>query len=89
MEQLRTILFSEISELRTTKNLSNMDNAVKNALTENSKEAIDLLCDYFFSIEACSPLQTFCKHTQEIIKKQNLTGLFEEEASKKLEQYRY
>lgn len=86
MEQLRTILFSENSELRTTKNLSNMDNAVKNALTENSKEAIDLLCDYFFSIEACSPLQTFCKHTQEIIKKQNLTGLFEEEASKKLDE---
>lgn len=84
MEQLRTILFSENSELRTTKNLSNMDNAVKNALNENSKEAIDALCDYFFSLEANTPLQTFCKNTQDAIKKSNLTGLFEEEATKKL-----
>lgn len=86
MEQLRTILFSENSELRTTKNLSSMDDAVKNALNENSKDAIDILCDYFFSLEASTPLQTFCKHTQDTIKKQNLSNLFEIEARRKLDE---
>lgn len=81
MERLQTILFSENSELRTTKKLNDMDNAVKDALKENPKEAVDALCKFFFSEEANSPIQNFCKNTQDTIKKQNLVELFETEAS--------
>ena len=82
MERLQTILFSENSELRTTKKLNDMDNAVKDALKENPKEAVDALCKFFFSEEANSPIQNFCKNTQDTIKKHSLVELFETEASK-------
>ncbi|OHS99007.1 hypothetical protein TRFO_34618 [Tritrichomonas foetus] len=82
MEDLQKLIANP--ELRTTKNLTNMNNVVKKAISDNSSETIKILANFLFSPESTTVLQTFGNQTRDNLRKSGLSSQFEDETKTKL-----